>query len=160
MAATQATVVYANLEASSSVHGQLFEGKKFWIAQRTPARSFFVNQVRSNGGSIVPLEKNADYLICDHMKNDGPPGGISYEFIDHSIRQGTLADPDSYLVGPARGAVRDVGSLRPTKQTRTPFSMRDDAILWEWVKRCEAKGSSVKGNEMYKQLEVNVYNVS
>ena len=104
----------------------------------------------------MPLEKNADYLICDHLKNDGPPGGISYEFIDHSIRQGALADPSNFLVGAAKGTVRDAGSSRPTKPIRTPFSTQDDAILWTWVKRCEAKGSSIRGIEVYKQLEVNV----
>ena len=104
----------------------------------------------------MPLENNADYLIYDHLKNDGPPGGISYEFIDHSIRHGVLADPDNFVIGPARGTVRDVGSSRPTKQGRTPFSTRDDAILWLWVRSCQAKGSAVGGNEIYKQLEVNV----
>jgi len=155
MATAQATVVYTSL-TDQSIHGQLFAGKKFWIGRRTPQRSVYVTKVRSNGGDVVPLEKNADYLIYDHLKNDGPPGGISYKFIDDSIRHGALADPDNYLVGPARGTVRDVGSPRPPKYSRTPFSTEDDAILWTWVKRCEAKGSHIKGREIYKQLEMNV----
>lgn len=156
MATAQPTVVYTSLTANQTIIGQLFAGKKFWIGQRTPQRSVYVRKVRSNGGEVVPLEKNADYLIYDHLKNDGPPGAISYEFIDDSIRRGVLADPDDFLVGPARGKVRDVGSSRPTKPTRTSFSTEDDAILWIWVRNCEAKGSSVGGNEIYKQLEVKV----
>jgi hypothetical protein len=157
MATEQPTVVYdTSLTTDQSIRGQLFAGKKFWIGQRTPQRSVYVTKVRSNGGDIVPLEKNADYLIYDHLKHDGPPGGISYKFIDQSIRHGALADPDDFVVGPAQGTVRDAGSLRPTKQSRTPFSTQDDAILWTWVRHCEAKGSSIKGNEVYKQLEVNV----
>jgi hypothetical protein len=152
----QAIVTYTSLAAGQAIHGQLFAGKKFWIGQRTPQRSVYVTKVRSNGGDVVPLEKNADYLIYDHLKNDGPPGGISYEFIDYSIRHGALADPDNFLIGATRGTVREAGSLRPTKQTRTPFSTQDDAILWIWVKRCKAKGASIKGNEIYKQIEVNV----
>jgi len=157
MAAAQATIVYdTTLTTDQSIQGQLFAGKKFWIGQRTPQRSVYVTKVRSNGGNVVPLEKGADYLICDHLKIDGPPGGISYKFIDQSIRDNALADPNDFLVGPAQGTVRDVGSLRPTKQSRTPFSTQDDAILWIWVRHCEAKGASIKGNEIYKQLEVNV----
>ena len=156
MATVQAAAAYKSLESDQAIHGQLFAGKKFWIGQRTPQRSDYVKKVRSNGGDVVLLEKNADYLIYDHLKNDGPPGGISYKFIDYSIRHGALADPDNFLVGASLGTVRDVGSLRPSKHTRTPFTTQDDAILWIWVRRCEANGASVRGNSVYKQLEVNV----
>lgn len=156
MATAHATVVYTSHAADQAIHGQLFAGKTFWIGQRTPQRSVYVTKVRSNGGDVVPLEKNADYLICDHLKNDGPPGGISYEFIDYSIRHGELVDPDRFLVGATRGTVRDVSSLRPTKHTRTPFSTQDDAILWMWVKRCKEERAHTMGNEIYKQLEVDV----
>ncbi|OCL14933.1 hypothetical protein AOQ84DRAFT_384395 [Glonium stellatum] len=149
----QARIVYDNVAEDSDVRGQLFDGLKFWIAQRCPMRSGFVDKVKSNGGQIVPLEKHADYLIVDHLKKHTPPGGISYKFIEQSIRNGELEDPEDYQTGPPAGTVRDVGSSMPAKNSRKPYTAEDDTQLYNWVKGHERNGGPIFGNEIYKQLE-------
>jgi len=156
MSDQQAQIVYTHLQDDSAVQGKLFDGLKFWIAQRCPLRSTFVDQIKNNGGQIVPLEKHADYLIADHARKDAPPGSISYRFIEQSIRNGALENPEDHPAGAPAGAIREVASVRPTKGVRTPFTTADDIQLYRWVKDCERKGASVRGNEIYKQLETVV----
>ncbi|KAF2098233.1 hypothetical protein NA57DRAFT_77025 [Rhizodiscina lignyota] len=151
-----AQVVYTRADGNSEIRGDLFSGFKFFIAQRCPSRSTYVEKVTVNGGELVKLEKHADILIADHAKFfDAPPGSISYKFIDESIRQGTLADveADEFRVGPAKGSSRPAGSARPAKTGRTPFTAEDDRVLWNWIKDYERKGGSLLGNEIYKQLD-------
>ncbi|KAK1056866.1 hypothetical protein LTR74_014610 [Friedmanniomyces endolithicus] len=134
--------------------GGLFNGLAFFLLQRLPSRASYVAKVQANGGRIVMLEQQAEYVIADHLKSSCPPGSISYTFIDAAIQDGTLPDPKDHLAGPAPGTVRLVGStIAPGKRTRTPFTAEDDRVLWEWVERARSEGGSVKGNEIYKQLE-------
>lgn len=116
-------------------------------------RSSFIDKVKSNGGQIVPLEKQADYLIVDHVRKNVPPGGISYEFIEQSIRRGERENPENYRAGPPEGTVRDIGSSISAKSSRVPYTAEDDRQLYNWVKDHERKSGAISGNEIYKQLE-------
>ncbi|KAF2802393.1 uncharacterized protein BDZ99DRAFT_527427 [Mytilinidion resinicola] len=153
MAEVRPQVVYSDVAEGADLQGQLFAGKKFFIAQRCPMRSSFVEQVKSNGGKVVPLEKLADYIIVDHMRKDIPAGSISYTFIEQSIRKGELQDPDDHVAGEPAGTVREIGSFRPTKSGRIPFTAEDDRQLYNWIKSYERDGSAIMGNVIYKQLE-------
>jgi hypothetical protein len=138
--------------------GQLFAGKKFWVAQRVPSRNRLLDDIKANGGEIVLLEKKADYLIADHFRpRESPPGSLSYEFVEKSIQDGALRDPEHHRAGPPLGEVREVGSIsRPSKGGRTPYTAEEDRILYKWVRDAETAGGLASGNEMYKQLEAKV----
>lgn len=151
------TIVYDDVAEGGHLKGELFAGKKFWIAIRIPSRNRYRGLIESNGGQVVLLEKQADYLIADHFRKDCPPGSISYEFIEKSIQNGTIANPDDHLAGPPVGATREVGSIsRPTKGSRAAYTAEEDRILYKWVRDHEKQGGSVSGNELYKQLEAKV----
>ncbi|GME46944.1 BRCT domain-containing protein [Neofusicoccum parvum] len=148
-------LVITDVRREPPVKGDLFAGKRFWIAQRCPSRADFVKRVTYNGGHVVPLEKNADYLIVDHVRKDLPPGGISYRFIEKSIEHEALQDPADalYACGPAVGSVREVASTQGVRRSKHPFTHQDDVELYNWVKDCEARGAAISGNEIYKDLE-------
>jgi hypothetical protein len=153
MAAEGVVVTQAN-EATPNI-GDLFAGKGFLITQRVPMRTNFLDRVRANGGRIVRLETQADYIIADHVRNDCPPTSLSYTFIEEAIRAGALPDPNDHRAGPAPGIARAVGStVIPPKTTRTPFTPQDDRDLWMWVQNYQSLGvHGIKGHEIYKQLE-------
>lgn len=137
--------------------GQLFEGIKFWVAQRVPFRNRVLDDIKANGGEVVLLEKKADYLIADHFRNNCPAGSISYEFIEKSIQDGRLRDPEDHLAGPRAGESREAGAInRPTKGSRAAYTAEEDKILYKWVRDCQANGGHISGNEIYKQLEAQV----
>lgn len=149
-----AATVYESVSTGAPVQGQLFAGKKFFLIQRLPLRSTFIERITNNGGSIVTLEKRADYLIADHHARDPPPGSISYSFIDASIKQGRLADPENHRAGSPVGTPRPAGSSnQPPKGGRNPYTAEEDRILYKWVRDYEARGGAASGNEIYKQLE-------
>lgn len=117
-------------------------------------RKEYLNKITNNGGVIVSLEKQADYLIADHARSkDAPAGSLSYRFIEQSIRSGKLEDPVEHPAGPATPLVREVGSSRPAKGARIPFTPEDDRVVCEWVRDCQQQGFSTAGNNIYKQLE-------
>lgn len=150
-----APLVVSRSNEETRAVGNLFSGLNFFLIQRLPQRSVFIQRIEANGGRVVRLEKQADHVIADPYRKDSPPGSISYKFIDESIRHGELQDPTDHLAGPAQGAVREVGSGVPGKGTRTPFTAEDDRVLWQWVQQRKAQGGLVKGNEIYKQLEAH-----
>ncbi|KAH7346285.1 hypothetical protein BKA65DRAFT_274014 [Rhexocercosporidium sp. MPI-PUGE-AT-0058] len=139
-------------EGAAGGGGNLFEGKKIWLSHRVPLRSTYKEQVESNGGVVVLLEKNADIIIVDHARRDCPPGSISWKWIEQSIRNGRMEDIENHRAGPPHAQTREVGSAQPTKKTRTPFSADDDRILMQWVTRAERKGLPILGNAIYQQL--------
>ncbi|KAF1995381.1 hypothetical protein P154DRAFT_538865 [Amniculicola lignicola CBS 123094] len=149
-----APIVYSEVAADANLSGQLFNGLKFFVVQRCPFRSHYLETIKSNGGQVVPLEKHADYIIADHLRRDAPPGSISYQFIDQSVKDGALARPETYPAGPPAGGIRDAGSSRPTKSSRAAYTTEEDRILYEWVRNAEEQGGGVVGNEIYKQLEL------
>jgi hypothetical protein len=104
----------------------------------------------------VLLEKQADMIIADHARKDAPPGSISWTYIDKSVRNGKLEDIEDHRAGPAERVVREAGSGQPSRKGRTPFTVEDDRILMEWCAQAEARGASLKGNELYIQLEAKV----
>ena len=152
MASAQVVITQANGETPAI--GGLFEGLSFFLVQRLPSRSSFIQKIQSNGGRFVKLEAQADHIIADHIRPElCPAGSISYTFIDKALLNGALPDPGDHAAGSLNGTVRDVGSAVPGKSTRTPFTAEDDRVLWQWVERCKADSAFVKGNEIYKQLE-------
>ncbi|KAG9199890.1 hypothetical protein G6514_007790 [Epicoccum nigrum] len=149
-------IVYENVTEDAELEaGSLFKGKQFWIALRVPGRKELEAVVIANGGSVVKLEKQADYMIADHFRpKHCPPGSISYTFVRESVAKGELQDPDDHPAGPRVGTAREVGSSsRPAKSTRTPYTQEEDRILYKWAKTAEQSGLQVRGNELYKQLE-------
>ncbi|TKA26872.1 hypothetical protein B0A50_04318 [Salinomyces thailandicus] len=148
-----APVTLSEANGDTPAIGGLFTGVSFFLVQRVPSRSGFVDKIKANGGRVVKLEQQADYIIADHVRKDCPPGSISFTFIDSAIRNGALPEPEEHRAGPPVGAVRDVGSTIPGKQTRTAFTAEDDRVLWQWVQRSKEMGGSVKGNDIYKHLE-------
>lgn len=124
------------------------------------------------------MENQATFKIVDHARKEVLPDtcvlsnltqlaipeyrltaghSYSYTYIEQSIKQGVLANPDDHLAGPPAGTIRGVGSttIRP-KGTRTSFTAEDDKILVAWVRKSVRKGGAEKGNELYKQLELHV----
>ena len=148
-----AQIVYTSVTDDAGVSGTLFRGAKFWFSHRVPSRSTFIEQVKANGGEVVPLEKFADLKIVDHLRQDNAPGTYSYQYIERSIRNGALEDLDDYRAGPARDSIRPAGAVgQPTKGTRTPFTAADDQVIYDLIDETERKGGPTSGNEIYKQL--------
>ena len=149
--------------ASSTAHqrpavGSLFDGLSFFLTRRTPTRSHLIADIEANGGSVVRIEKQADYIIDDHAKRDAAKGSYSYELITTAIKDGAMPDPEDHPAGPRAGTVREVASGIPAKGTRTQFTSEDDRELWQWVQKFIQRAGSienakVKGNEIYKLLE-------
>jgi len=104
----------------------------------------------------VVLEKLADLIIADHARKDIPPGSISWKFIEQSVAKGELEDVEDHRAGRPVGTIREVGSAQPARKGRTPFTAEDDRILMRWCTEAERKGLSLKGNDLYKQLEAKV----
>ncbi|KAK5136749.1 hypothetical protein LTR08_002045 [Meristemomyces frigidus] len=148
-----APLVVSKVSGNAPVVGGLFEGVAFFLTQRVPQRTGYVKKVEDNGGRVVKLEAQANHIVADHVRKDCPPGSISYTFIDVAIRDGELPEASDHTAGPPVGAIRDVGSAVPGKQTRTAFTAEDDRVLWQWVERAKQQGGLVKGNDIYKQLE-------
>ncbi|KAI1484605.1 TRF2-interacting telomeric protein/Rap1 C terminal domain-containing protein [Biscogniauxia mediterranea] len=165
-----APIVYQGVVAQDGGGGVLFQGLKFWVAHRIPNRSTYVNDIENNGGKVVPLEKNADYLIADHTRKDAPPGSYSYRLIQSALDQGSLDGADEYLCNasvarPAANAAASVSaddSTRPVsahaKGTRTPFTQKDDELLAKYITKIERRGGSILGNEVYKAFEAKYPN--
>lgn len=190
-----AQVVYSGVGAEYSVQGNLFRGQRFWLAQKVPTRSRFLNLilvwrhplsrrtgvlitsrpmvVRSSkwktkqlSKSLIMNEKmyhqirvcssNLTQLIIPEYRLTSNHS-YSYSYIEQSIKQGMLANPDDHVAGPSARTIRGVGSttIRP-KGTRTSFTAEDDKILLAWVRNSVRKGASEKGNDLYKQLESHV----
>ncbi|KAL8686501.1 MAG: hypothetical protein Q9218_007061, partial [Villophora microphyllina] len=149
-----AQIVYTGVTNSAGVQGRLFGGTKFWLSQKVPSRSRFIEEVKANGGEVTPLEKEADVKIVDHARKDRIPDTYSYRYIELSVRNGQLEELEEHAVGPPTGTIRSPGSTHhPSKGSRTKFTDEDDRILVGWVTAAERSGGQTGGNEIYKQLE-------
>ncbi|KAF5871550.1 putative transcription factor rap1 protein [Botrytis fragariae] len=142
-----ASIVYDGIGGG----GVLFEGMKFFILQRVPMRSRWVEIIRSNGGGVEKIEKNAEIIIADGARKDAPPGSISWKFIEESAKAGKLVDMEEYRCGASERA-SERPFAQPAKSTRTPFTAEDDRILTQWVLEGERMGRSTKGNQLYIEL--------
>ncbi|KAK8098060.1 uncharacterized protein PG998_013546 [Apiospora kogelbergensis] len=145
-----AHVVYTG--AVPGQEGTLFQGSKFWIAQRTPLRKTWLDYIKGNGGQVVPLEKDADYLIADHVRKDAPPGSYSWKWIEDSVKKGELLDAEEYLIGAKAGQQAPTKGTKATKSTRTPFTGEDDRLLTEHVLKREREGELIAGNKIYQEF--------
>ncbi|CBX96312.1 hypothetical protein LEMA_P112310.1 [Plenodomus lingam JN3] len=150
-----APTIYNDVADDLNIGGQLFAGKKFFVVQRVPSRHRLLDDIKANGGEIVTLEKNADYIIADHLlPKFCPAGAISYEFVDKSIQDGVLRDPEDHPAGPRLGEAREPGAINwLAKAGRKAYTAEDDRMLYKWVRDCEANGQLSSGNEIYKRLE-------
>lgn len=101
----------------------------------------------------MKIDKQADVIIADHARKDAPAGSISWTYIEKSVNGGRLEDKENHRAGPTTRTVREVSSAQPTRSGRTAFTSQDDRDLMIWVIKAERSGLSVKGNDIYKQLE-------
>ncbi|CAD0100853.1 unnamed protein product [Aureobasidium mustum] len=148
-------IVYTDMADSANVQGSVFADKNFFIVQRVPQRSHYISLVESNGGRVVKLEAQADYLIADHMRHDAPAGSLSYKFIEESIKQGEMPEDESaFLAGRRKSAnpVTTAVASSSKKSTRTPFTDDDDKLLYKWVHNAKEEGLATQGNSLYQVL--------
>ncbi|KAI5204442.1 hypothetical protein E4T39_03619 [Aureobasidium subglaciale] len=148
-------IVYTDMANPTGVQGGVFADKKFFIVQRVPQRSRFISLVEGNGGRVVKLEAQADYLIADHMRPDAPPASLSYKFIDEALKQGKLPEDETiFLANRSRPTKSNAtaGASSSKKSTRTPFTDDDDKMLYKWVAKAQEEGLALQGNKLYQQL--------
>jgi hypothetical protein len=152
--------------------GTLFHDMKFWVAHRVPMRTTWIqnievwtnrapvsvcaNELQNNGGSIVLLDKKADFLIADHARKDVPVGSYSWKWIEDSVKSGKLQNKEDYCISTPGNETRPVGSIQQ-KPTRNPFTKEDDLLLANFVTKHERLGTATSGNIIYKQLEAKVH---
>jgi hypothetical protein len=148
------SVGYSGLDQTAGIQGDVFAGKKFFIVQRVPQRQHYVNLVESNGGRMVKLEAQADFLIADHLRPDAPPASLSYKFIEEATKQGvTPEDATPFLIRRSKSAATSsTAAPAANKFTRTPFTANDDKLLYAWVIKASQNGLALKGNDLYKTL--------
>lgn len=114
-----------------------------------------MRELRDRGAAIVPLESQADLCIVDDARKNGPAGEryYSYKFVEESLKNNVLQDPEIYAVAMKSAVDRKVGSSAVApKGSRTAFSRQDDQILYNWLEPFRQSGGKWKGNEIYKQL--------
>ncbi|KAI4736949.1 hypothetical protein E4T50_12560 [Aureobasidium sp. EXF-12298] len=148
-------IVYTDMAESADVQGRVFANLKFFIVQRVPSRSHYISLVESNGGRVVKLEAQADYLIADHLRHDAPAGALSYKFIEEAIKQGQIPEDDSPFLAGRRKSTNPVTTAVASsskKSTRTLFTDDDDKLLYKWVRRADDQGLAIQGNTLYQLL--------
>lgn len=132
--------------------GTLFKDVKFWVSQRVPMRTTWVQNIKNNGGSVTTLEKQADYLISDHARKDSPAGSYSWKWIEDSLKNGQLLNRDEYAIKLPGSESRPRGAV-PQKRTRTAYTKEDDRILAKFVTRKEKQNVPTHGNVIFQELE-------
>ncbi|KAH0290448.1 hypothetical protein M436DRAFT_62670 [Aureobasidium namibiae CBS 147.97] len=148
-------IVYTDMVNPADSNAGVFAGVNFFIVQRVPQRSHYVSLVETNGGRVVKLEAQADYLIADHMRHDAPAGALSYKFIEEAIKQGEIPDDESLLASrrkAANSATTTAVATSSKKSTRTPFTDDDDKLLYKLVHKANEQGLAIQGNTLYKAL--------
>ena len=147
------SLVSIDITDDMTTEAALFDGITFWISQRCPTRSVFVNAVKSNGGQLTLQEKLADMKIDDHARKDNPPDTYSYTWIEQSIAKGELQEKEEHRAGPPLGTIRRAGALRPAKSARLKFSAEDDLVVSNWVIDYERRGGKSGGNVIFQELQ-------
>lgn len=110
--------------------------------------------MQSNGGVVVPREKDADMLIADHAKKKtAPPESYTWKFITESVDAGFIQVEDKYLIDPPPNERRSILAGAHARKTRTPFTQFDDALV---AKHALKEGINTAGNAMYMKLEAKV----
>jgi hypothetical protein len=144
-------VVYTDMADPVGGTDGVFTDSKFFIVQRVPQRSHYVSLVEGNGGRVVKLEAQADYLIADHMRHDAPPGSLSYKFIEEAIKQGKIPDDEAFLAN-RRKSANSTAATSSKKSTRTLFTDDDDKLLYTLVHKAKEQGYAIQGNSLYQVL--------
>lgn len=134
----------------------IFDGRKFFVIQRCPARSTIVEAIKRHGGTLVAVDTKADTVIADHLRKDSPANSLSYTWIEACINQQELVDTTEHQAGREPGTARSVGAAQPRRNGRVEFSPADDIELWNWVQKYGPRSKGVLGAELYKQLEAKV----
>ncbi|CAD6449390.1 dfd478a8-0622-41fd-a666-2b5044d37c39 [Sclerotinia trifoliorum] len=132
--------------------GALFEGMKFFILQRVPMRSRWIELVQSNGGEVTKFEKKAQIIIADGARKDAPPESVSWKFIEESAKAGKLVDMEAHRCGAQAGTISERATAQLPRTTRTLYTAEDDRILTKWVLKAERMGRPTKGNQIYMEL--------
>ncbi|KAG5985372.1 hypothetical protein E4U54_006034, partial [Claviceps lovelessii] len=102
-----------------------------------------------NGGVVVPLEKDAQVLIADHVRKDAPLDSVSWKYITDSVAHGFAQLMDRYcIMRPA-----DSGTTGRPKLTRSKFTNMEDAALANWVL---SHFKDRTGNQIYKEFAETV----
>ncbi|KAF7719661.1 Uncharacterized protein PECH_004160 [Penicillium ucsense] len=132
----------------------LFGGARFFLSHAVPQRSQLRVTIEQNGGTVVLLEKDADTILVDHLKKSQthPANALSYQFVERSVRNGKLEDPELHKVGPS--PARPLGASNiPTKSTKRSYSLEDDRIVFDWLYPLEqTPGAPTHGTSIYKLL--------
>ncbi|QIX02331.1 hypothetical protein AMS68_007848 [Peltaster fructicola] len=112
----------------------LFTDLKFFILQRVPSRTTFIQEIQNNGGEVVRHEQLADLIIADHRK-DAPDGSVSWKFIDQAVKNGRLPNIDDHIIHTAAGpGSRPAGSTAVApKKTRVEYTAEEDLALRRYV---------------------------
>lgn len=105
----------------------------------------------------MKLDKQADIVIADHALANSPAGSISWKYIQDSVNDGVLKDPEEYPARPHAQAPQLIGSGQPPKKTRRAFTAEDDLVLARWVAEAERDGRPTSGNALYQELEAKVW---
>ncbi|GAP92907.1 putative transcription factor [Rosellinia necatrix] len=138
-----------NANKNVSSDDGVFKGLKFWISARVPPRKTCVDIIQENGGTVVPIEGNADMLICDPAK-EPVPNSYSYRLIADAARQGSLDGKEDYLCDLPANRPKSSRPLPATKLTRNKFTKEDDQLLIRFVTEQERLGEHAGGNKIYK----------
>ncbi|TLD29135.1 hypothetical protein PspLS_03474 [Pyricularia sp. CBS 133598] len=148
-----APIVYDGVGGGGGRDDLLFSGIKFWLALRVPSRTKFKEKIQSNGGEVVPMERQADILIADDAAPKKAPSNwdsYSWKFIDAAIEKGELPDKEDYLIPRSTSAATraPIPANGGSKGTRTPFTAEDDRILTKCARRQlgAPQGAGMKGS--------------
>jgi hypothetical protein len=147
-------IVYTDMAAPVDIGVGVFTDLKFFIVQRVPQRSRYVSLVENNGGTVVKLEAQADYLIADHIRHDVPADSLSYKFIEAAVKEGALPeDEEPYFANRRKSTNRASSAATSSKKsTRTPFTDEDDKLLYKLVQKANDQGYAILGNTLYQTL--------
>jgi hypothetical protein len=147
-------IVYTDMAAPVDIGVGVFTDLKFFIVQRVPQRSRYVSLVENNGGTVVKLEAQADYLIADHIRHDAPADSLSYKFIEAAVKEGALPeDEEPYFANRRKSTNRASSAATSSKKsTRTPFTDEDDKLLYKLVQKANDQGYAILGNTLYQTL--------
>ncbi|CAJ2505574.1 Uu.00g129680.m01.CDS01 [Anthostomella pinea] len=153
-------IVSEGVVAQNGGGGTLFKDLKFWVGYKVPHRTTCIQNIEANGGKVVPLEKNADYLISNPTKKFAPPGSYSFQLIKDALEEGSLARKDDYLCtspaappGASSAARSASATAKGPKMTRNKFTPEDDKILTQYVIQKEREGVSTAGLAIYQDFE-------
>lgn len=149
-------IVYTDMADPADSNAGVFANIKFFIVQRVPQRSRYVSLVETNGGRVVKLEAQADYLIADHVRHDAPANSLSYRFIEEAIKQGEIPEDEEPFIANRRKSANSgtttAVATSSKKSTRTLFTDDDDKLLYKLVHKANEQGLAIHGNTLYQAL--------